>query len=96
LWSSNRFAGANYNWQQKFRACKLKGMAIETKVCIDISQVQSLLIQMWKISEFNISGNPVFRDRSIQGESVGPEIPLRPSLPNFTLVQEMSQQFTSM
>jgi hypothetical protein len=31
------------------RACKLKGMAIETKVCIDISQVQSLLIQMWKV-----------------------------------------------
>jgi hypothetical protein len=49
----------------------------------------------FQISEFNVSGNPVFRDRSIQGESVGPEIPLRPSLPNFTLVQEMSQQFTS-
>ncbi|KAH9546633.1 hypothetical protein CY35_12G108900 [Sphagnum magellanicum] len=70
-------------------------MAIETKVCIDILQVQSLLIQMWKISEFSVSGNPVFRDRSIQGECVGPEIPLRPSLPNFTLVQKMSQRFTS-
>ncbi|CAM6011408.1 unnamed protein product [Sphagnum balticum] len=30
-------------------ACKLKGMAIETKVCIDIWQVFSLLIQMWKV-----------------------------------------------
>jgi hypothetical protein len=50
----------------------------------------------FQISEFNVSGNPVFRDRSIQGGSVGPEIPLRPSLPNFTLVQEVSQRFTSM
>ncbi len=32
----------------------------------------------FQIAEFNVSGNPDFRDRSIQGESVGPEIPWRP------------------
>jgi hypothetical protein len=55
-----------------------------------------LPLLLLQISEFNVSGNPVFRDRSIQGESVGPEIPLRPSLPNFTLLQKKSQGFTSM